>query len=110
MKNEKPKNQPELRTPTVKGKTIALKNLRPGDWLEWGFSGHTFRDVVVKNETAKGLIHCLDSRGPYNLVHRYVYSTHFERVYLGRGLKRKWLNELPKWIANQICPYSGPVK
>jgi len=110
MKNEKPRNQPSFQVPSSTGRTIALKNLRPGDWLVWSFGQTMFKDVVYKNEPALGLLHCIDSRGPSNLVHRYNYSPQFERLYLGRGKKRKWVDMLPKFISQWVCPYSGPRK
>jgi hypothetical protein len=112
MKNEKPRNQPEPSIPSVKGKTIALKNLRPGDWVR-------FLPLSTIASGDEYVIHNTPSRARLEIVSQYsgsfVWSYHTSRMpeiyeYLGRGKKRKWLDKLPTFISKFFCPYSGPRK
>ncbi len=112
MKNEKPRNQPEPSIPSVKGKTIALKNLRPGDWVR-------FLPLSTIASGDEYVIHNTPSRARLEIVSQYsgsfVWSYHTSRMpeiyeYLGRGKKRKWLDKLPKCVSSLFCPYSGPRK
>jgi len=112
VKETEKQTSKDARIPTSAGRTIAVKNLRPGDWLGWLAKDRkgefTGRDLVVRNanSTIDTVWGGLSTHYPYE----YLQSSTLNFVYLGRGKKRKWLDKLPKWIANQICPYSGPAK
>lgn len=91
-------NKPIPRIKTISGRTIALKNLRPGDWL--------LHEMGVK--------FMVDSNWPSlkkfeaSFVFDYDAIDKAAWVYLGRGRKRKWLKHLPAFLRDIFSPYSKP--
>lgn len=109
MKNVKESGKP-LSIPSSTGRTIAIQNLRPGDWLGWLTKNdkHTGRDLVVSN--SNGVIDTVFAGLEMHYPYQYLKESSLGFVYLGRGKKRKWLDKLPKCVSNLFCPYSGPRK
>lgn len=112
MKNEKQTNQPTYSIPTVSGKTIELKNLRPGDWVQFLPNNPLVGNMeyVISNTPSKGQIEIMSRlNGPFSWPYK-TSTLPSIYTYLGRGQKRKWLAYLPKWLSRLFCPYSKPSK
>lgn len=99
----------DMKLRTKSGRTIAVRNLRPGDWLCW--DGSKKSNVLVAQNWPSIDRTELWFEGDRKRSAVIIWPhMPFDYTYVGRGKKREWLRRLPSFIRRHFCPYSKPTK
>lgn len=95
------------RIKTASGRTIALKNLRPGDWL---LHNSGVKSVVLQNWPSLARFEDVVYGGVTKTSWEYagVCLPSHRWTYIGRGRKRKWLKYVPAFLRSYFSHYSKP--